>query len=152
MPLTAEAIQKLKEKMKGKGFKLTGPRRKILEYLAENDGHPSAQEIHAAIRQMLPGTGMATIYRTMDLLARLGLVRALVLNDNRLHYEIDRDGDHHHHLICTGCRRVEEFASCTFEHLIGDIESATRFVVKRHDLEAYGLCPDCAHKARCAGE
>lgn len=151
--MTAEMTQKLKEKMKGRGLKLTGPRRRILEFLAENDcGHPSAQEIHAAVNRILPGTGIATIYRTMDLLLKLGLVRALVLNDNRLRYEIDREENHHHHLICTGCRRVEEFTSCTFDHLIGDIENTTRFVVKRHDLEAYGLCPECARQTRCAGD
>jgi Fur family transcriptional regulator, ferric uptake regulator len=136
----------LQREFKRKGYKLTGPRRQILEYMVKAGRHPDAKEIHAAVKPLLPGIGIATVYRNMDLLVRLGLVRHLPLNDNRLHYEIILAEDHHHHLICTGCGRLEEFANCTFDHLADEIEKATRFLIQKHDLKAYGLCPDCSCK------
>lgn len=142
--MPGQKINRLDAVIKEKGYKLTGPRRRILEYLAAADGHPCVQEIYTAVRKVLPGTGLATVYRTLDLLTRLGLARALLLNDNRPRYEINRPGHNHHHLICTGCGKVVEFRRCAFPQIVETIEKETRFRIEKHDLEAYGTCAQCS--------
>ena len=142
--MRVELLQALKEKLKEKGFKLTEPRLRVLEYLVNTADHPGIQEIFNAIRREHKGIGLATVYRTMDLLVDTGMVKPLQLNGARLRYELNRPQDHHHHLICTACGRIVEFGSCSFHCIVEDIEKITRFRVKGHYLEAYGLCPHCS--------
>ena len=91
------------------------------------------------IRSHCPWVGMVTVYRTLDLLSELGLVRRLDLGDGP-RYELAED--HHHHLICEGCGSVEEFEQCPLDperlpHVSGDFE------VRAHSLEVYGRCSSC---------
>lgn len=137
-------FEMVKEELKKNGYKLTGPRLAILEYMISNDNHPDMQEIYEGIRADNPGIGMATVYRTVDLFLELGILRALTLRNSRLRYELNRPDDHHHHLICTGCGKVTEFGSCNFRLISGEIEQVTRFKIFEHNLEAYGLCPQCS--------
>lgn len=133
----------MQEKLRSRGYRLTGPRLGILEYLARAGGHPGIRDIYAASAAEHPGMGMATVYRTVDLLVQVGALRPLVLNGGPVRYELRRPGDHHHHLVCTGCGQVVEFGSCNFQHIAAEVESVTRFRIKEHTLEAYGLCPQC---------
>ncbi len=143
MPLKNELLQAVQVKLRRYGYRLTRPRVCILEYLVRAGGHPGIREIHAAAGAEHPNMGMATVYRTVDLLVRVGVLRPLVLNGGPVRYEIRRPGDHHHHLVCTGCGQVMEFGSCNFQHIAAEVESVTRFRIREHTLEAYGLCPRC---------
>lgn len=133
----------VKEELRRKGNKLTGPRLAIIEYLVRVKGHPGVQEIFEGIRAETPGIGMATVYRTVDLYCELGILRALTLRNNHLRYELNRPDDHHHHLVCEKCGCIIEFGSCNFQLIASGIEKATRFKIKEHIIEAYGLCPRC---------
>ncbi len=131
------------EELRRKGYKLTGPRLAIISYLAGEKGHPDMQEILEGLRSEYPAIGMATVYRTVDLLLELGILRAVTLKNNHLRYEVNRSGDHHHHLVCRGCGQIIEFGSCNFQLMAREIEKVTRFRIEEHSLEAYGLCPHC---------
>lgn len=139
-------LQSVKENLKKKGYKLTGPRLAILKYLLRKKGHHSIMDIYEKMRMKNDRIGIATIYRTVDLFLELGIVRVLTINNSKPCFEINWPGDHHHHLICKGCGRIIEFGSCNFIQIVGEIERVTRFRVKEHTLEAYGLCPKCAQK------
>lgn len=141
--MRAEAMQFAKERLQSEGFKLTGPRLKILEYLIDASEHPGVNEIYTAVKKQLPGVGTATIYRTVELLTRLGVIRALLFNGARVRYELNRPRDHHHHLICTVCGQVIDFGSCSFQEISAEIEKVTRFSIQEHILQAYGHCPKC---------
>lgn len=139
-------ILAVKEKVRRHGYKLTGPRMAIIEYMMEENGHPDVQEIYEGIRTISPGIGIATVYRTVDLLLRLGILRALTLKDSHIRYEINWPEDHHHHLVCTGCMRITEFGNCNFRLIAGEVEQVSRYKIYEHTLEAYGLCPQCANE------
>lgn len=141
-------LQEAKELLRRKGYRVTGPRLAILGYLAEIKGHLNAQEIYGGIRSEHPGIGMATVYRTLDLLANVGLLRILALKNNQARYELVRPGDHHHHLVCKTCGDITEFGSCNFQLISGEIEAATRFKIDEHTLEVYGCCPACITGSR----
>ena len=134
----------LKKKLKTQGFKITGPRLAIIEYLIATDDHPDIQDIHNKVIKLYPGIGVATVYRTLQLFQRLHVVNVIELNDGRQRYEINMPHDHHHHLVCTECRRVVEFGNCNFPQLIENIEAATRFKIHSHSTIAYGKCPQCS--------
>ncbi len=136
-------IETAKEGLQRQGYKLTGPRLAIIRYLAGEKGHPDIRQIFTRIRSEHPGIGIATVYRTVDLLLELGFLRAITIKKNQLRYEVNWPGDHHHHLVCKGCGRVIEFGSCNFQLISKEIEKVTRFRIEEHILEAYGLCHDC---------
>jgi Fur family transcriptional regulator, ferric uptake regulator len=137
-------LEAAKKKLQAGGYKLTAPRLAILGYLIREKGHPGMQEIHEGIKADCPGIGIATVYRTVDLLLEIGVLRAITLRNNRLRYEVNWPDDHHHHLVCTGCGRVMEFGSCNFSSIAREIEKVTRYKIEDHALEAYGLCPQCS--------
>jgi len=141
-------LQEARELLRRKGYRLTGPRLAILGYLAEVKGHPNAQGIYAGIHSEYPEIGMATVYRTVDLLAKVGLLRILALKNNQARYELNRPGDHHHHLVCKTCGKIAEFDSCNFQLISVEIEEVTRFRIDEHTLEVYGCCPGCLAGSR----
>ncbi len=140
-------LERAKKVLRQKGYKLTGPRLAILDYMTREKGHPDVHEIYEGIRSEYPGIGIATVYRTVELLIKAGLMRPLVLKNNQVRYELSWPDDHHHHLVCKECGEIEEFGSCNFKMISEEIEGITRFRIEEHTLEVYGHCPDCL----CAG-
>jgi Fur family transcriptional regulator, ferric uptake regulator len=119
-------------KIRGGGYKATPQRLAILTAIAAEQ-HQSMEEI----RDRCPGVGLVTVYRTLDLLSELGLVRRLDLGDGP-RYELAED--HHHHLICESCGDVSEFEECPLDP--GRLKGMD-FEVGSHSLEIYGRCVDC---------
>lgn len=136
-------VDAVKERLSLEGYKLTAPRLAIISYMAGVKGHPAMQDIYEGMQAEAPGIGMATVYRTIDLLQKLGVLRVLNLRKHPLRYELKRPGDHHHHLVCNACGQVMEFGSCNFQSIAEEIEKVTRFKIEEHALEAYGYCPQC---------
>jgi Fur family ferric uptake transcriptional regulator len=121
-------------KIRGSGYKATPQRLAVLEAVAAEQ-HQSFEDIRARC----PGVGMVTVYRTLDLLSGLGLVRRLDLGGGP-RYELAED--HHHHLICEGCGEITEFERCPLD--LRDLPGVGGdFEVRAHSLEVYGTCPDC---------
>lgn len=121
--------------MRGQGYKVTPQRLAVLKALAA-EGHQSLDEIRARC----VGVGIVTIYRTLDLLDELSLVRRLDLGDGKPRYELA--GDHHHHLICDSCGSISEFEGCPLDPKRMPLE-AGGFEVHSHSVEVYGLCGAC---------
>ncbi len=121
-------------KIRGRGYKATPQRVAVLEAIRAEQ-HQSLE----GIRSRCPWVGLVTVYRTLDLLSELGLVRRLDLGDGP-RYELAED--HHHHLICEGCGSVAEFEQCPLDlgllpEVWGDFE------VRAHSVEVYGRCSSC---------
>ena len=121
-------------KMRGRGYKVTPQRVAVLTALAAEQ-HQSLE----SIRARCPGVGMVTVYRTLDLLGALGLVRRLDLGDGA-RYEIAED--HHHHMICESCGEISEFDECPLDP--SRLPARDRnFEVRSHSVEVYGRCAIC---------
>lgn len=120
-------------KLRGSGHKLTPQRLTILEAVAEEQ-HQSM----ADIRNRCPRVGMVTVYRTLNLLSELGIIRRIELGDGP-RYELATGC--HHHLICEGCGNVVEFERCPLDR--ERLPEAQGFEVSSHSLEIYGLCASC---------
>ena len=121
-------------RMRGRGYKATPQRVAVLRALAEEQ-HQSLEEI----RVRCPEVGLVTLYRALDLLGELGIVRRLDLGDGA-RYELARD--HHHHMICESCGDISEFDECPLDPELLPAKSAD-FEIRAHSLEVYGRCGAC---------
>lgn len=126
-------------------YKLTPQRQVILQVLTEHpERHLSAEEIYTIVKQKYPEIGLATVYRTLEILADLDILQKMDFDDGRSRYELNDGGaHHHHHLICIKCGRVIEFEDDLLESLEAMVAKKTNFEVLDHHLKFYGLCGDC---------
>lgn len=140
--LTAELEQKLKQS----GYKLTVQRKTILDLLVEHeDEHLSTEELYELVREKYPQIGLATVYRTLLLFKKLGLIYKLDFDDGYSRYELSNlEDDHrHHHLICVQCGNVEEMREDLLDTLENQIFQKNGFLVHDHRVKFYGLCKKC---------
>jgi len=129
-------------------YKVTPQRQVILEVFLEQPGrHLSAEDVLSFIKEAHPEIGVATVYRTLDLLAELGILQKLNLDDGKSRYEFcDKAVHHHHHLICLQCGEVTEFEDDLLESLEAMIARKAGFEVMDHQLKIYGYCRKCRQR------
>ena len=95
------------------------------------------------VRQELPGIGLVTIYRTLEILAELGLICEVHTGGNCRSYLMRRPSEHHHHLICSDCGTVVDFTDCDLSRLEQRLHRETGFKIENHLLEFAGQCQNC---------
>ena len=132
--------QTLVSSLHGKGHKLTPQRREIIRLLSRSKSHPGAMEILRKVRRVLPRISMSTVYYTLDMMKKEGLIRELEYYDMGNRYEINVSD--HINLVCTKCRKITDFT--------GDVPSFSRAVEKETGFksssmrfEYYGTCRHC---------
>jgi Fur family ferric uptake transcriptional regulator len=125
-----------------KGHRLTPARLEIVSALINSGGHVTADDLVEIVHRQTPGIGRMTVYRTLDLLHQLGLIRPVYQGTGAAHYVLMDDG-HHHHLLCSQCDRVFEFEDCVAQEMTQALSQRFDFQIQGHLLEFYGLCPDC---------
>lgn len=121
------------------GHRLTAPRRRLLEVMDGLGDRFTADEVLAAS----PGVGRATVFRTLRLMQELGVVCQVVLDDGGTAYRLG-SGAHHHHVVCSECGAVSDFASHDVEDLVEELGRRTGFAIDSHRLELYGRCRRCS--------
>lgn len=144
----------LRKRLKEKGLKVTHQRLLILSVLEQNSGrHMTAEDIYELVAGDYPEIGLATVYRTLQLLWDMQLVDRISLDDGCVRYEIghlleDETKHNHHHLICRSCGRVIPFDADLLDDLEHHIEETAGFRVMDHELKFYGLCRECVKKEK----
>ena len=123
------------------GYRLTQPRLAVLQVLEESSAGLSPEEVHQQGKAICTSLGLVTVYRTLDLLAELGLVRR-VHSEQRCHSYACAGMDRHH-LLCQGCHRVTEFPCDGLDGLMEAVREQTGYTITEHLLELSGLCPEC---------
>ena len=126
-----------------KGLRSTRQRDIILDFFLSTHQHISVEELYLKIKASHPGIGHATVYRTLKLFTEAGLAREILLHDGQTRYEHALAGEHHDHLVCTGCNAIIEFEDETIEKLQKEIAARHGFMIRSHKLEIYGLCAQC---------
>lgn len=125
------------------GLKSTRQRDIILDAFLSSDRHLSIEELYLKLRAKYPNIGYATVYRTLKLFAESGIAREIHFGDGQTRYEHVSEGEHHDHLVCTGCGTIIEFENESIEKLQDEVAAAHSFLIKHHKLELYGLCAKC---------
>lgn len=139
-------INMILERLDRDGYRLTGQRRAVMEVIMARPAPFTSSDLLEDMRQQAPGIGRATVFRTLDLLSRLGVVQRIHTDADGgpCHAYLACDTSHHHHLICNRCGMVTDFTEDTeLDALVRKIEKRTNFQVESHRLELVGLCPTC---------
>ena len=131
-------------RLQGAGQRIGAARLAVIEYLDEQQCCRGAQEIHEALGERGSTVGLASVYRALDGLVEQGLLQRVDFGDGIARYEPVRAGhEHHHHLVCESCGKVETFHDAALERAIESIEKQTGYDVTSHDVVLRGACADC---------
>ena len=125
------------------GLPTTQQRRAVAEAVFFATGHLSAEDVAHLVAKRGIAVGQATVYRSLDLLVRSGLVLEHDFGEGFRRYEPVAPGQAHEHCICSSCGRVTEFSNDRLERMIGLLAEEAQFRPHHHRLEVFGLCREC---------
>jgi Fur family ferric uptake transcriptional regulator len=139
------SLEEICRKLQKKKYKITPQRQIILKTFINNVGkHLSAEEVYKIVKKNNPEIGLATIYRTLDLLAEIDVLQKINFDEGKSRYEFNDDSSHHHHhLICVKCGKVLEFEDDLLESIEKEISKKSNFEILDHKVKFYGYCEDC---------
>ncbi len=123
--------------------KLTNERRVIISVLEKAEFPLSPADLFLEIKPSLPKANLTTVYRNLEMLEGLGLVKRLAFNKNNFSYELVTNRAHHHHVICKNCGKVEDLENIS-EKFVGEVAKTTKFKIEDHNLEFFGICQECS--------
>ena len=124
------------------GKRVTSQRALIMEIIRQGEGHLDADEIYRRARGRVPRLSLSTVYRTLLLLKKLGLVEELHFDEEHHHYELKPSAEHHH-LICIGCGRVIEFHYPLSRYIKRNVPEAKGFDIAETEVHMSGYCSKC---------
>ena len=127
------------ERLRAAGYRAGAARTSVIGFLDRQTCCVGAQEIHAALGAKV---GLASVYRVLDTLVELGLVQRVDVGDGIVRYEPLR-AEHHHHLVCDECGKVERFEDGQLERAIHAVEERSGYSVVQHDVVLRGACESC---------
>lgn len=131
------------EMLRQAGYKYTKPRRCVIEVLLDSEhNHLSTPEIVEQVLENDSSIGRMTVYRTLDLFTRLGLIRPVFQGSINARYALMVDG-HHHHIVCQNCGKVIHFDECQLDDLARQLEQKYNCLIRGHTLEFFGYCAAC---------
>jgi Fur family ferric uptake transcriptional regulator len=136
------------EELKSTGLKATLPRLKILEvFQSGRQRHMTAEDVYRVLLQDHSDIGLATVYRVLMQFEQAGLLIRSNFESGKAVYELNQ-GEHHDHLVCLDCGRVEEFFDPEIERRQQDVAQSRGFALQEHALSLYAHCnkTDCPHR------
>jgi Fur family peroxide stress response transcriptional regulator len=139
-------FEQLIAKLRESEYRLTPQRVELIRLIAASEGHPSASHLYERIKIQFPTMSLATVYKTLDLLKELGEVLEIGLRDDS-HYDGNKPYPHPH-LICTKCQKIMDGELDTaVNNIVQEVEKNFGFQIVKHQLNFYGICPDCQNKS-----
>jgi Fur family ferric uptake transcriptional regulator len=132
------------DELRTAGYRRGGARARVIGYLDAQECCVAAQDIHQALHSSGERVGLATVYRVLDVLVATRLVQRVDLGDGVARFEPVHDSvEHHHHIVCHDCGRIEPFADQRLERVLRDVERSSGYDVAGHDIVLRGACSAC---------
>ena len=129
------------------GYRLSAPRSAVVQTLADLGCSVTAKEIADRLRDRGEDIGVASIYRTLELLDKLRLTRRVDAAEGVARYEpIGPGGEHHHHIVCDTCGQVSAFEDSDLEQAIERLANRVDYAIDTHDVTLRGECPTCRRR------
>lgn len=129
--------------LKHHGFKCTPKRERIFQEASAMEGHFETEELAYRLRKKGSRISKATIYRTLPLLVKAGLIKEVINGEKHHHYEHNHIEDQHDHLICLKCRKIIEFEDELLREIQGKICEKHGFKAEKIEIEIFGYCRKC---------
>jgi Fur family transcriptional regulator, ferric uptake regulator len=143
----AEWAEHAREELRRAGHRTGGARAAVLDLVAQQTCCLTAQQIFDRLRADGRDVGIASVYRALELLTRMSLLRRVELADAAGYEPALPGGEHHHHVVCDRCGRVSTFEDERLEQAIERLAGRLKFDVAGHDVVLHGHCPDCRSSA-----
>jgi Fur family ferric uptake transcriptional regulator len=140
--------KKIENLLRQHGYKITSQRRVILKAITGVSEHMTPAEIHERVCRDDPGIGLVTVYRTLEILAGLGLICEMHVGGSYRSYLMRRPDEHHHHLVCSDCGTVIDFVDCDLSNLENKLAKDNNFKIDGHILEFIGRCRVCRSRVK----
>lgn len=138
------SVESVLEQLKEKGYRRTPQRERIVQILWESDSPLTARALHDKVRAAFPHVSLDTVYRNLELLREAGLVSQINLQSREsARFELQRGGEHHHHLVCLECGDSVCVPICPIDLNALREQHADEFTVTSHAFELYGYCKNC---------
>ena len=134
------------QKLRNAGYKITNARRAVLSVLQESGGHLTSADVLARVEARDPSIGRASVFRALDMLTGLAVIRPTFLNPRTPTYVLMSQGGHHSHIVCSHCDRVIEIDDCHVDSLTRELEARHNVNLSGHLLEFYGACDVCRYE------
>jgi Fur family ferric uptake transcriptional regulator len=128
-------------RLRAAGYRITPARLAVLDVIEQEGEHLNPNEILEQAKAIHAALGRATVYRTLELLTQLGVVRPIYVGESGPTY-IRADGNHHH-MVCSRCGVVIDFDQCVADQMTHELRMRFGFQIQSHLLEFYGLCSHC---------
>lgn len=135
------------EKLRDRGMRITKIRRELVDYILGTKDHWTIQDLAERLQTDMPSVGIATIYRTVNLLVDEGAVTRTIVDHGPARFEVTPE-EHHDHLSCVICGKIVEFENDQIEKLQEKIAEEHGFVLKDHRMELFGECRDCLRRKK----
>ena len=136
--------QHAQRELEREGYRVSGPRSAVVETLDDLGCSVTAKEIADRLHDRGQDIGVASIYRTLELLDKLRLTRRVDAAEGVARYEpIEPSGEHHHHIVCDSCGQVSPFEDSGLERAIEKLASRVDYAIDGHDVTLRGECPAC---------
>ena len=145
MTSKAKSLESNRRALNVTGLRVTNQRALILEIIRR--GHLGADEIYRQARGKQPRLSLSTVYRTLRMFKKLGLVEELHFDEGHHHYEV-KPATEHHHLLCLGCGKVIEFNRPLSRYLKRNVPEARDFDIIETEVRMTGYCPKCRHSRK----
>jgi Fur family ferric uptake transcriptional regulator len=130
--------------LRAAGYRRGLARGRVIDFLDRQKCCVGAQEIHRELRSRGEPVGLASVYRVLEVLADRRLVQRLDLGDGVTRFEPIRGSvEHHHHIVCDDCGKIEAFADQRLERVLRDVEQNSGYAVAGHDIVLRGACSSC---------
>jgi len=136
-------LRALRTELSARPYRITKQRVAIVEELASSPRYVTAKQLHDRLVRRRSGIGLATVYRTLETLRRVGAASAQPQPHGETAY-LFCPPEHHHHAVCTNCGKVEDVPCRSVKRIARDLTSVLRFTLKQHRLEFFGLCARCS--------
>ena len=135
------------EELKNTGLKATLPRLKILDVFQKGEQrHMTAEDVFRVLLEDRSDVGLATVYRVLTQFEQAGILSRSHFESGKAVYELN-EGQHHDHLVCTSCGRVEEFYDAEIEKRQQIVSKGKGWILQDHAMSLYGLCGNCVKEA-----
>jgi Fur family transcriptional regulator, ferric uptake regulator len=131
------------EKLRVAGYKITNARRAVLTAIHDSGDHLTSTELIERIESEDAAIGRASIFRTLELLTSLAIIRPTYVNRATPTYVLMSQEGHHSHIICTQCDQVIELDECHVDQMMHEIEAQHGIRLTGHLVEFYGICDNC---------
>src|SRR5918993_1277840 len=141
-------VTRFQDFLQQQGLKLTSERVALVREIFSTHYHFEADELLFKMKEKAVKISRATVYRTLELLVKSGMVRRVHLGEDHYHYEHVTGNSHHDHLICTTCGAVIEFHDPELERLQLAICEKKKFTPTFHNLQILGVCDPCRRKGQ----